>query len=82
MADAADTAVAAGVAGETGATGGDLPAGIGRPAARALAAVGLTALDRVAGHSAADLPALHGVGPKAVRVLAQALRERGLAFRE
>ncbi|WP_246119666.1 hypothetical protein [Aeromicrobium flavum] len=35
----------------------------------------------MAGRTEAEVAALHGVGPKAVRVLAQALRERGLSFR-
>ncbi|MFI7342869.1 MmcQ/YjbR family DNA-binding protein [Streptomyces sp. NPDC050085] len=58
-----------------------LPAGIGRPATRALLAAGLDTLDRVAGHTQAELLALHGVGPKAVRVLVAELASRGLALR-
>lgn len=54
----------------------DLPA-IGRPATRALTAAGITSLDQVAGRSEADLLALHGVGPRAVRILAEALTEQG-----
>ncbi|MFI9007835.1 DNA-binding protein [Actinosynnema sp. NPDC053489] len=57
-------------------TNPDLPAGIGRPATRALAATGVTTLDQVARLGDAELPALHGVGPKAVRVLREALRAR------
>ncbi|MCF0080783.1 hypothetical protein [Streptomyces lomondensis] len=63
-----------------GAPGGDLPAGIGRPATQALCGAGLTTLEQVARHSRAELLALHGVGPKAVRVLAEALERRGLAL--
>ena len=59
---------------------GDLPA-IGRPANSALLAQGVTTLDQVAGLSEADLRALHGVGPKAVRLLREALSDRGLRFR-
>lgn len=59
---------------------GDLPA-IGRPANSALLAQGVTTLDQVAGLSEADLRALHGVGPKAVRLLREALVGRGLALR-
>ncbi|MEV5976535.1 MmcQ/YjbR family DNA-binding protein [Streptomyces sp. NPDC052114] len=58
--------------------GGDLPAGIGRPATRALCGAGLTTLERVAAISASDLLAMHGVGPKAVRILAEELDRRGL----
>ncbi|GAA2065232.1 hypothetical protein GCM10009801_10370 [Streptomyces albiaxialis] len=60
---------------------GDLPGGIGRPATRALFGAGLTTLERVAGRTEAELLALHGVGPKAVRILKQTLAERGLALR-
>ncbi|MCC8249927.1 hypothetical protein [Saccharothrix luteola] len=52
---------------------GDLPKGIGRPATRALTAIGVTTLAQVARLSDAELLAVHGVGPKAVRVLRAAL---------
>ncbi|SCL39429.1 hypothetical protein GA0074692_5360 [Micromonospora pallida] len=58
---------------------GDLPP-IGRPANSALLAAGVTTLAQVAAHSRRDLLAMHGVGPKAVSILADALAERGLAF--
>ena len=58
---------------------GDLPP-IGRPANSALLAAGITTLAQVVAHSQRDLLALHGVGPKAVRILAAALAERDLAF--
>lgn len=56
----------------------DLPSGIGRPATRALAGAGITTLDDVAVRSEQELLALHGVGPKAVRILVAALEERSL----
>ena len=52
-----------------------LPTEIGKPALRALSAAGVTRLIQVAARSDADLLALHGVGPKAVRVLRSALAE-------
>lgn len=61
--------------------GSDLPASIGKAATRALATAGVTTLDQVAAHTNADLLALHGVGPKAVRVLADALAEKGMSLR-
>jgi hypothetical protein len=64
-----------------GSPGGDLPTGIGRPATQALRGAGVTMLEQVAQHSRAELLALHGVGPKAVRVLSEALEQRGLALR-
>ncbi|WP_410812162.1 DNA-binding protein [Micromonospora sp. 067-2] len=63
----------------TSAQIGDLPP-VGRPANNALLEAGITTLAEVATHSRRDLLALHGVGPKAVDILAAALAERGLAF--
>lgn len=52
---------------------GDLPKAIGKAATRALATAGITSLAQVAGMSDADLLAMHGVGPKAVRILRETL---------
>jgi hypothetical protein len=57
-----------------------LPA-VGRPAAAALGLAGITTLGEVAKHTEAELLHLHGVGPKAVRVLREALAASGLEFR-
>lgn len=54
---------------------------IGAPATRALAAVGLTRLSQLTDFTAADLLALHGFGPRALRLLQAALDERGLSLR-
>lgn len=54
-----------------------LPA-IGAPATRALEAQGITTLELVAGRPERRLLALHGVGPRAIRILQQALAEAGL----
>lgn len=58
----------------------DLPASIGKPATRALLGAGVATLDDVAARSKAELAALHGVGPKALRILAEVLQERGQGF--
>jgi hypothetical protein len=58
----------------------DLPRGIGAPATRALTAAGYTSLGQLAGVSERQLGALHGVGPKTLRILREALQERGLSF--
>lgn len=58
---------------------GDLPP-IGRPANSALLEAGITTLAQVATHSRRDLLAMHGVGPRAVDLLAAALAEQGLTF--
>ncbi|MFC0534060.1 helix-hairpin-helix domain-containing protein [Phytohabitans kaempferiae] len=52
---------------------GDLPRAIGRPATQALVSAGITTLAQVAALSEAELSALHGVGPKAIRVLREAI---------
>jgi hypothetical protein len=57
-----------------------LPA-VGRPAANALGQAGITSLEKAAEHTEAELLALHGVGPKAVRILREAMAAKGLAFR-
>jgi predicted flap endonuclease-1-like 5' DNA nuclease len=61
---------------------GDLPNEIGKTAARELALNGITTLDQVAGHTRKELLAIHGVGPMAVRILAEALAARGLDYRD
>jgi predicted flap endonuclease-1-like 5' DNA nuclease len=60
---------------------GDLPNEIGRTAARELSLSGITSLEQVAAHSKKELQAIHGVGPKAIRILGQALAAKGLAYR-
>ncbi|MTV24094.1 hypothetical protein FTX61_01465 [Nitriliruptoraceae bacterium ZYF776] len=55
---------------------GDLPDAIGKTAARELAHHGVTSLDRYAERSRAELLAIHGVGPKALRILDEALAAR------
>lgn len=47
----------------------DLPINIGKPALNALTAAGITTLQQVAKLSDNELLTLHGVGPKAIRIL-------------
>lgn len=58
----------------------DFPTGIGRPATRALLGAGITSLNELAQRTRSEVVALHGVGPKAVRLLEQALTEQGRDF--
>ncbi|UTX52490.1 hypothetical protein [Leucobacter aridicollis] len=60
---------------------GDLPR-IGRPATSALLLAGIASLAEVAKLSRAEVLSLHGVGPKAVRILEVALAEIGLTFKQ
>lgn len=57
----------------------DLPK-IGQPAWRALTGAGYWRLEQLAGVSEKELLRLHGVGPKALRILRAALAERGLSL--
>ena len=58
------------------------PAGVAKPAQRALASIGVTRLEDLTRHRREELMALHGFGPKALDALDRALAERGLAFRK
>ncbi|MGC0366177.1 DNA integrity scanning protein DisA with diadenylate cyclase activity [Rhodococcus sp. 27YEA15] len=58
----------------------DLPK-TGAPAHRALLAAGYTDLTQLTSVSEKELGALHGIGPKALKILREALAERGLTFR-
>jgi predicted flap endonuclease-1-like 5' DNA nuclease len=58
----------------------DLPRSIGKPATRGLHGAGYTQLAQLTTVTEAELLALHGVGPKAIRILKAALNEQGLAF--
>lgn len=59
---------------------GDLPDAIGKTAARELSLNGITTLRQVAGHSKKELLAIHGVGPKAIRILGEELVLKGLSY--
>ncbi len=56
------------------------PKGVGAPAVRALTAAGYTELRDLAGMPAAELRTLHGMGPKALARLQEALEEKGLSL--
>ena len=58
----------------------ELPRAIGAPATRALVAAGYTNLRSLSGIPVHELLRLHGVGPKAVRVLEEELRPFGLSL--
>jgi predicted flap endonuclease-1-like 5' DNA nuclease len=57
-----------------------LPGNIGAPATRALTAAGYTELSQLAQVPAAELKNLHGVGPKALRLLQEALEQQGMSL--
>ncbi|TYR36782.1 hypothetical protein FY036_00575 [Mesorhizobium microcysteis] len=61
---------------------GDLPDEIGKTAARELSHNGITTLAQVASHSKKELLAIHGIGPKAIRILGRALAAKGLSYKD
>jgi hypothetical protein len=58
----------------------DLPAGLAKPAQRALAAAGYVRLEQFTRLREADVLRLHGMGPKALELIRRALAAKGLAF--
>lgn len=58
---------------------GDFPK-VSQPALRALEAAGITRMEQLTKYSEAEIAGLHGMGPKGVRILKEALKERGLSF--
>jgi predicted flap endonuclease-1-like 5' DNA nuclease len=64
----------------TGQDDNGFPRGIGAPATRALHGAGYSHLRQLAGVPAADLKKLHGLGPKALRILQEELHEQGLSL--
>lgn len=66
---------------ENGGRGdGELPAGIGRPARRALDQLGIARLEQLAGFTEAEVLKQHGMGPKALGILRSALAAKDMAF--
>ncbi len=58
----------------------DLPTALAAPARRALVGAGYTSLAQLSAASEAELLKLHGMGPKALGQLREALAAQGLAF--
>jgi hypothetical protein len=55
---------------------------ISAPATRALNGAGYTSLRQLAGVPRSDLAKLHGMGPKALRIIEEELQRHGLALGE
>jgi hypothetical protein len=63
-------------------TESDLPTGLAKPAQRALAGAGYNQLEQLTHASEKEILALHGMGPKAVRLLRESLAAKGWSFAE
>lgn len=61
---------------------GDLPNELGKTAPRELQLAGIDSAEKVSEHSEKELLEIHGVGPKAIRILRAALAERSMGFRK
>lgn len=59
----------------------EFPLRLGKVARRELAVHGYTRYDQLTQVKTAELLRIHGVGPKAVRILDEELAARGLAFK-
>jgi hypothetical protein len=55
---------------------------IGKVAKRELANAGYTKLHQLTTVSSEELLAIHGVGPKAIRILGEALADQGLNYKD
>ena len=60
--------------------GTEFPHAVGRVAKRELAAHGFTRYEHLTRTTQKELLAIHGIGPKAVRILNAELAERDLSF--
>ena len=58
----------------------DLPAGLAKPAQRALAGAGYVRLEQLTKVSEAEIRKLHGMGPKALDQIRRALAAKGQSF--
>lgn len=58
----------------------EFPIELGKVARQQLAADGYTTFGQLTGVTARELLQIHGVGPKAIRILTDELAARGLSF--
>lgn len=61
---------------------GDLPDAMGKTAPRELKYAGIGSLQEASEYTEKELLAIHGVGPKAIRLMKEAMAEKGLRFRQ
>lgn len=62
--------------------GAVFPKTLSAPALRALLTVGVTNLIELSKHPETEILRLHGMGPKAMKTLRNALKEHGLSFKK
>ncbi|PKN94874.1 MAG: DNA-binding protein [Chloroflexi bacterium HGW-Chloroflexi-6] len=55
---------------------------LSQPAQRALAGAGIRRVEQLTGYDESEIRQLHGIGPKALKTLREALAARGLSFKK
>ncbi|MDF1489642.1 helix-hairpin-helix domain-containing protein [Tessaracoccus caeni] len=60
----------------------EFPRSMGKVAPRELAVHGITRFAQLPEYTEKELLAIHGVGPKAIRILREELDARGMRFRQ
>lgn len=55
---------------------------ISAPANAALSVIGISRLEQLTQMTEAEVAQLHGMGPKGIKILRDALAEKGLSFRQ
>jgi len=58
-----------------------LPTGLSNPARRALSGAGITELHQLRNFKLSEIRELHGMGPKGIRILSEALKKQNLTFK-
>jgi hypothetical protein len=58
-----------------------LPIGLSNPARRALSGAGITELHQLSNFKLSEVKKLHGMGPKGIRILSEALEKINLVFK-
>lgn len=59
----------------------NFPAGMSQPSIRALASAGITHFKQLTKFTEAEIAKLHGMGPRGVRILKEAMQEKGMNFK-
>ncbi|MFN7160746.1 MAG: DNA-binding protein [Candidatus Gracilibacteria bacterium] len=55
---------------------------VSKPANRVLLEIGITTLEQLSEYSEKDLLALHGMGPKGIQILKEAMKEKNISFKK
>ena len=59
----------------------DFPKGLSKPAIRALEGAGYTDINQLVEITEKELAALHGMGPRGIKIIKDALKGKGCSFK-